>query len=40
MNLAKNGTDDCYNKVQKSTKFQSNADIFDGDITSIEMMSP
>ena len=28
--LAKIGTDNCYTKVKKSTKFQSNDDIFDG----------
>ena len=27
-------TDDCYNNVKKSTKFQSNADILDGGMTS------
>ena len=32
--LTKLGTDDCYNKVKKFTKFQRNADIFDGDMTS------
>ena len=32
--LVKIGTDDRYNSVKKSTKFQSNADIFDGDMTS------
>ena len=26
--------DDCYNKVKESTKFQSNTDIFDRDMTS------
>ena len=39
--LAPIDTDDCYNKVKKSTKFQSNADIFDGDMSSsnFEVMS-
>ena len=32
--LVKIGTNYCYTKVKKSTKFQSNADIFDGDMTS------
>ena len=32
--FAKIGTDDRYNKVKKSTKFWSNADIFDVDMMS------
>ena len=34
-------TDNCYNKVKKSTKFQSNAGIFDGNMTSsnVDLMS-
>ena len=32
--LVKIATDDRYNKVKKSKKFKSNADIFDGDMTS------
>ena len=34
MKTRKIDTDDCYDKVKKSKKFQSNADIFDKDITS------
>ena len=34
MKLAKIDTDDRYNNVEKSTKFQINTDIFDGDMTS------
>ena len=33
MKSRKIGTDDCYDEAKKSTKFQSNADIFDGDMT-------
>ena len=32
--LVKINTDDRYNKIRKATKFQSNADIFDADMTS------
>ena len=34
MKLAKIGTEDCYNKVKKSAKYRSNADIFYEDMTS------